>query len=143
MKYDKFSGIHREDQVRSLENALKSQQLTLRRPQLDSEKCVKVSYVISEKIAKYSKSFGEGEFVKECLLAAVETLCPQEIDKFKQVSLSRNTVTRRIEEIGEDIEKKLKTVAESFSYYSLALDESTDLSDTAQLSIFIRGKLFL
>ena len=41
--------------------------------------------------------------------------------------------------MGEDIEGKLKDYLSTCDHYSLALDESTDQGDTAQLVIFIRG----
>ena len=33
----------------------------------------------------------------------------------------------------------MKVRAKSFRYFSLALDESTDVTDTAQLLVFVRG----
>ncbi|TWW62847.1 General transcription factor II-I repeat domain-containing protein 2 [Takifugu flavidus] len=66
-------------------------------------------------------------------------LCPESKDKFEKISLSRRTVTRRVELIDEDISSSLNKKTESFTLYSLALDESNDVKDTAQLLIFIRG----
>ena len=66
-------------------------------------------------------------------------LCPESKNKFEKMSLSRRTVTRRVELIYEDLTSSLNEKAESFKLYSLALDESNDIKDTAQLLIFIRG----
>ena len=38
-----------------------------------------------------------------------------------------------------DIQDQLQTFAHDFEQFSIALDESTDMKDTAQLIIFIRG----
>ena len=58
------------------------------------------------KLAKASKPFSESEFLKECM---VETaLCAENKDKFEKISLSRRTVTRRVELIIEDIASKLQ-----------------------------------
>ena len=38
-----------------------------------------------------------------------------------------------------DVKEKLKSGMEKFEYFCLALDESTDIHDTAQLAIFVRG----
>ena len=67
------------------------------------------------------------------------SLCPENKDKFEKISLSRRTVTHRVELIDEDMASELQKQAESFKLYSLALDESNDIKDTAQLRIFIRG----
>lgn len=49
------------------------------------------------------------------------------------------TVARRIAELAGDIEISLKDRASKFVYYSVALTESTDMTDTAQLAIIIQG----
>lgn len=62
------------------------------------------------------------------------------VNKFKSISLSLRTVARRIEKLGDDFEERqllLKT--KNFITFSLALDESTDIINTAQLAIFICG----
>lgn len=55
------------------------------------------------------------------------------------VCLPRNTVARRVEDISSDIRRQLGDRGVAFDYFSLACDESTDASDTAQLLIFLRG----
>lgn len=55
------------------------------------------------------------------------------------ISLSRNTMTRRTEDIGIDVNRQLKLACEHFERFSIALDESTDTSDAAQVLLFIRG----
>ncbi|XP_059845272.1 general transcription factor II-I repeat domain-containing protein 2-like [Hypanus sabinus] len=95
--------------------------------------------MLSFKLAKASKPLSEGEFLKECMVETAGVLCPESKDKFEKISLSRRTVTRRVELIDEDITSDLNKKAESFTLYSLALDESNDVKDTAQLLIFIQG----
>ncbi|XP_065580186.1 general transcription factor II-I repeat domain-containing protein 2-like [Artemia franciscana] len=55
------------------------------------------------------------------------------------ISIGSNTVARRIEDLGGDIIRQIKEKTKSFCWHSLALDESTDLCDTSQLLVFIRG----
>lgn len=61
-----------------------------------------------------------------------DVLCPVKKKLFESISLSRRTITSRIEKNAENI--RLQEKIESFA----ALDESTDTSDTAQILIFVR-----
>ncbi|XP_053878485.1 general transcription factor II-I repeat domain-containing protein 2A-like [Malaclemys terrapin pileata] len=66
-------------------------------------------------------------------------LCPEYQNKFEYISLSRRIVTRRGEVIDEHLASELNKKAQGFTLFSLALDDSTDIKDTAQLLIFVRG----
>jgi len=90
-------------------------------------------------IASETKPLSEGDFIKKCILTVVEEIIPEKLELFKEISLSRNTITRRVENIGNNILTQLQNKARDFKYFSLALDESTDITDTAQLLIIIRG----
>ena len=137
--YDKFKDQFRKDKVAELKNVLVGQQSVFTNLSLQQESVVAASYIVAEVIAKKSKPFSDGEFVKECLNRVVDVLCPEKKEQFEQISLSRQTIARRIEELGNSIEMKLAPKAGDFTFYSLALDESTDTKDTAQLAIFVRG----
>ncbi len=48
-------------------------------------------------------------------------------------------MTRRVEDLNQDIVQSLKNTVKNFVFFSIDIDESTDLTDTAQLAIMIRG----
>lgn len=56
------------------------------------------SYAVANKIARDSRSFSDGQFIKECIDEAVK-MCPDKSQEFKKVCLLRRTITRRIENI--------------------------------------------
>nr|KAF6360091.1 hypothetical protein mMyoMyo1_011049 [Myotis myotis] len=116
---------------------LQAQQNVFHRQTAIQETTTKASFMLSFKLAKASKPLSEGEFLKECMIETAGLLCPESKGKFEKLSLSRRTVTRRVELIDEDLASKLNSKAEFFKFYSLALDESNDVKDTAQLLIFI------
>jgi hypothetical protein len=65
----------------------------------ENETAVKVSYVLSELIAKHSKPFTEGDFIKTCLIKTAEIICSGNLKAFQNISLTRNTVAERITEL--------------------------------------------
>lgn len=134
-----WSSEERAATAARLATNLQAQQNIFVRQSAIQDISTKASYLLTYKLAKASKPFSEGEFLKECMVDAANILCPESKSKFENLSLSRRTVTRRVELIDEDLTNSLNKKAESFKFYSLALDESTDIKDTAQLLIFVRG----
>ena len=100
---------------------------------------LRASFVISEMIAKSSRPFTEGLFVKECLVKESDILCPGKTKLFEGISLSPNTVASRVADLAANVEEQLVATAKDFESFSNALNESTDVSDTAQCAVFIRG----
>ena len=137
--YDKYQNEFRQDKIKELTKVLRGQQSVFSKVSLQQESVVKASYLVAERIAKKLKPFSDGEFVKECFVQVVDVFCPDKKETFAKISLSRQTIARRVEELGNSTEESLMAKARNFSSYSLALDESTDIRSTAQLAIFIRG----
>ena len=104
-----------------------------------NEDSVRASFVISEMIAKSSRPLTEGLFVKECIVKASDILCPSKTKLFEGISLYPNTVASRVSDIAANVEEQLPATAKDFESFSIATDESTDVSDTAQCAVFIRG----
>ncbi|GFY64669.1 proteinral transcription factor ii-i repeat domain-containing protein 2a [Trichonephila inaurata madagascariensis] len=117
---------------------LKSQQSLFIKANTEQESATRASFRVALEIAKRGKSFTDGEMIKECLIAVAEEICPEKVNLFKSVSLSANTVARRVQDIAENISSQLYDKNGHHEWFSLALDESTDVSDTAQVLIFIR-----
>ena len=115
------------------------QQNTLFQQSAVHESITKTSFLLAFKIAQASKPFSDGEFIKQCMVETAGLLSPNTKCKYEQISLSRRTVTRRIEQIDEHLANELKGKADSFVFYSLVLNESNDVRDIAQLLIFVRG----
>ena len=80
-----------------------------------------MSFEISREVAASGKSFTRVKFIKRSMLRAVSLVCPSEIKKFQNVSLSRTTVQRRIEDIAKNITKQLCHKAMEFSYFSFPI----------------------
>ena len=73
------------------------------------------------------------------MLDVVDITCPEVRTKIEAISLSRRTIVRRIGGIAQNLLEQLFEAGISFEWYSLALEESTGIKDTAQQLVFIRG----
>ncbi|KAL7837466.1 hypothetical protein SRHO_G00271770 [Serrasalmus rhombeus] len=104
-----------------------------------SKAAVKASFIVAKEVAKSAWPFTEGEFIKNCMFEVCDAVCPDKRQIFSNVSLSRNTVAERVDQLSTNIKEQLVRKGKDFIAYSLAVDESTDTPDIAQLSIFVRG----
>jgi len=92
-------------------------------------------------LARKKKPFTDGEeIVKQSLEIAARMLGDKQIEnKFREIPLSNNTMTRRVEELSNNVLDQIKEFASNYQFFSLAMDESNDICDTAQVTIFIRA----
>ncbi|KAL4153128.1 hypothetical protein QTP88_000961 [Uroleucon formosanum] len=132
LRVTKLEAFKKDIHTQNVSNLFKKQNST-------KTNVVQASYKVANLIASETKPLSEGDFIKKCILTVVEEIIPEKLELFKEIGLSRNTITRRVENIGNNILTQLQNKARDFKYFSLALDESTDITDTAQLLIIIRG----
>uniref|UniRef100_A0A096MF30 HAT C-terminal dimerisation domain-containing protein n=1 Tax=Poecilia formosa TaxID=48698 RepID=A0A096MF30_POEFO len=128
----------RRRKVKELKSQLSGQESFFSHLTTKAKAATEASFRVSHLIVKHKKSFQDGEMIKEAFVEAADSLFRDFKNKFKALQLSRNTVTWRCEVMAEDLTQKLWKDNADCECFSLQLDESTDVSDTAQLYIFIR-----
>ncbi|UYV85000.1 hypothetical protein LAZ67_X004213 [Cordylochernes scorpioides] len=138
-KYDTYEGLMRQEKLKEFKLGMKKQQFMFTKVSQESEAAVHTSYVLSEMIAKHSKPFTEGDFIKECLIKAAEIVCPGSVKTFQAISLSRNTVVERVTDMARNLNDQIKEKSSCFEAFSIACDESTDIGGVAQLAVFFRA----
>ena len=138
-KFDMLNGQLRIDRANSLKENMIGQQSLFKAARQSSEAATKVSFLITEAIAKRGKPLSDGEFVKDCLDIFTSVVCHDKKSMVEKTSLSSQTVARRVDDLANNIQNILINRLGGCQFYSLAIDESTDVCDTAQLAIFIRG----
>lgn len=67
-------------------------------------------------IAKERNPFGNVKFVKKCILRITDNICSDIVDKLKKalLSLSAQTITRRIEDFGDNLFNQLIQINQKF-----------------------------
>jgi hypothetical protein len=137
--YAAVTEAERKQKAEELRNKFSGMQNIKKRQNSSQKAATHASYIVAYNIAKCNKTLSDGEFVKDCMLSVCDIIYPDKTKDFATVSLSRKTITDRIKAIDTNLSSQLQTRTEQFKFCSITMDESTDISDTAQLLIFIRG----
>ena len=118
---------------------LKTGQRVLQRYTNVNEKSLYVSYLINLRIVKAGKAHIIGETLVLAIKDIVTVFFGDKSEKeIKSILISNNTVTYRIDEMSQWVENRIiERVIES-SFFSLQLNESTDVQGLCQLLVFVR-----
>lgn len=65
------------------------------------------NYVVPNLIAKKSKPFSDGEFIKECMESVADIICPHKKYDISKISVPHQIIARRTGKLGESVEKYL------------------------------------
>ncbi len=104
-------------------------------------KCaLRASYKVALRIAKTKKPYTIGEtLVRGCIEdVCMEVLGKPAAMKVARVPLSGDTITQRIHDMAQDVEDQLIGQIKLAKYFSLQLDESTDIANLAILMVYVR-----
>uniref|UniRef100_A0AAR2IK74 SPIN-DOC-like zinc-finger domain-containing protein n=1 Tax=Pygocentrus nattereri TaxID=42514 RepID=A0AAR2IK74_PYGNA len=129
---DNLKDLNAEQKIQKVEELKKK--LTFQQ-----DAAVKASFIVVKEIAQAARPFTEGEFLKSCMIKVCNVVCPDKKQILANLSPSRNTAADRVCEMATDLRTQLSESSKDFTTDSLAVDESTDMTDTAQLAIFICG----
>ncbi|VVC45848.1 Hypothetical protein CINCED_3A000273 [Cinara cedri] len=125
-----------EDFFKRYENSIKVQKNTMRNFTSVPIKALAASLEASYLIAKTKKSHSIGESL--VLLAAIKIVSIMHGESYanelKTIPLSRDTVSRRIENMSDNIKSQLLNRLRG-NYFAMQLDESTDITNLAQLLV--------
>ncbi|XP_027468182.1 general transcription factor II-I repeat domain-containing protein 2 isoform X1 [Zalophus californianus] len=77
--------------------------------------------------------------LRKYLLGSSEIVGPEQKQAFANVSPNETAAVQPIEDMAGNLWEKLREKIKSFVAYSIAIDEITDINNTTQLAIFIRG----
>ena len=105
----------------------------------DNNRC-EASYRVAYHLGVAGKPYSDGELVKRCLIEVVKCIHPGKETDYSLIAPSRYTIQPRQNDIAKQLTLSLQTMIDKeASLFSLAIDESTDIEDSAQLLVFIRS----
>nr|XP_022907692.1 protein ZBED8-like [Onthophagus taurus] len=139
-KYFNLEGESRRAILQKLKNEKHHQQASVSAFVKKSTTAVDVTYKIALILGKRGKTFADVAIIKECIVEAVGMLDPENVAKYKQLPLSRRTITDRQHDLAQNVTEQLCIIIQNEDvYFSIVLDESTDRTDLAQVLYFIRA----
>jgi len=140
IKYPYGSEVRREFIAKKGCTMLNQQSLFTQRHE-ENISTTAASYEMALLLARKKKPFTDGEdIIRPALQIAAKMLGDKSVQaRFNEIPLSNNTMTRRVVELAGDVNQQVKLHTSNCAFFSLAMDESTDIRDTAQVSIFIRA----
>lgn len=110
---------------------------------VQNKRCLKTkaSYVVAVSLAKRCRPFEDGEFFKD-LCNDVLMCFGDEAESIRSIAndipLSSQTITRRTENISAFIYSNIKNRIAECKYFSICLDECSDINDIAQLLVYVK-----
>jgi len=103
-----------------------------------TEETHRIAYILRKK----GKPYSDAKLVKDCIIEAVSCFDSNKVCKYNKLLLSTRTTTDRQHELALGVSERLYTLCQNEDvYYSIALEESIDINDSAQVLFFIRHKL--
>ncbi|XP_023216822.1 zinc finger BED domain-containing protein 5-like, partial [Centruroides sculpturatus] len=108
--------------------------------QQESTALVQASYEVALEIAKQKKPHTIGEkLIKPCMLKMVKLILGNSSEvKMQRISLSNNTILRRISNMSVDVKEQILNEIKVSPLFSFQVDESTDISSCSQLLVFVK-----
>ena len=105
-----------------------------------SDKAQEASYAVSEIVASKMKShtIAESVILPACQQIVRIMFGEEAVSELSKIPLSDNTISRRIHDMSENIERNIKSKILKHKLFALQVDESTDITGKAQLLVFIR-----
>ena len=134
----------RTEKLKCLKNARKTATYFFGAVKSISESSLRASFKVSWEVARAQKPYSLVELIKNCGIIMVKEMAEGPIEtkviaKLEAIPLSADTATRRVTSCVSNIDNQLREVLQKSEAMSLAIDESTDISDVAQLCIFVRS----
>ena len=74
----------------------------------------RASFKAALRLAGAGKPFADGQLIKDVLLDVVETMHPALVSSYSQIPMSRNTISRRISDMADNIRDQLRVMCDFF-----------------------------
>ena len=138
-KVFQLEGEERKVAFQKLKNQKERQQQMFKKISCQKNDAIEATYRVALLLGKRGKPFSDVDIIKESIIEVVSCIHPENISKYKELPLSRRTITTRQHELASNLKQQLNSIIQKEVFYSIAIDESIDNTDSAQVLVFIRA----
>ena len=138
-KYVALKGEARKEALKKMKLHNQQQRQVFQSVSRQGTNITEATYRIAYILGKKGKPYSDAELIKYCIIEAVSCLDSDRVYKYKKLPLSRRIITDRQHELALSVSEQLYALCQNEDVcYSIALDEATDINDSAQVLFFIR-----
>ena len=134
-----MEGEERKIAFERLKDQKEQQQQMFKKISCQKNDAIEAIYRVAFLLGKRGKPFSDVDIIKESIIEVVSCIHPENISKYKELPLSPTTITSRQHELTSNLKQQLNSTIQREVFYSIAIDESIDNTDSAQLLVFIRA----
>jgi len=131
----------RIEKVNVRRSSFERSQMIMKRLMSKQEKCTEASLRVTWILVKHMVPFSYSEIVKECLIQVSNAVFDNKkeiAEMFSKIPLSHDSAIRKTEICAKSVRESILADLTKTQFFSLAIDESTDISNVAQMTVFIR-----
>ena len=137
--YAKLKGNSRKICIENLKKSVRKQTACITKFAKSTNSRCEASYRVAYHLGVAGKPYSNGELVKRCLIDVVKCIHSGKEADYSSIALSRVAMQRKQDDIAQQLKLSLQAkINKKESLFSLAVDKSTDINDSAQLLIFVR-----
>ena len=137
--YAKLKGDSRKICIENLKKSVRKQTTCITTFAKSTNSRCEASYRVAYHLSVAGKPYSNGELVKRCLIDVVMGIRSGKEADYSSIALSRVTMQRRQDDIAQQLKLSLQAkINKKESLFSLAVDESADINDSAESLIFVR-----
>ena len=134
--YAKLKGVSKKICIENLKKSVRKQITCLTTFAKSTNSRCEASYRVAYHLGVAGRPYSDGELVKRCLIEVVKCIHPGKETDYSLIALSRVTMQRRQDDIAQQLKLSLQAkINKKESLFSLVVDESTGINDSAHCSL--------
>ena len=104
-----------------LKNQKERQQQMFKKRLVKKNDAIEATYRVAFLLEKRGKPFSDVDIIKESIIEVVSCIHPENISKYKELPLSRTTITSRQHELASKLKQQLNSTTQKEVFYSIAM----------------------